>query len=193
MSKAVFLDRDGVINKMNFNPDNNEFEPPFRKEDLQLYEGVIESIKKMEDNGFLLFLISNQPDYAKGKTGLENLAEVHDELNRIFIKNNINFSEYYYCYHHPDGIVPEYSVECECRKPGNYFVIKAIQEYGIERKDSWFVGDRDKDVQCGIRSGLRTIRIQSNYYDYKNKTDADFVVSDLEKAAEIILSNNKKQ
>ena len=192
MNKAVFLDRDGVINRMIFNNERKEYEPPFKKEDLELYDGVIESLKKLQNNGFILFVISNQPDYAKGKASLESLAEVQDELQKIFIKNGIRFSEYYYCYHHPDGKVPEYSIECECRKPGNYFVKKAITGYDINKDDSWLIGDRDKDVECGIKSGLRTIRIASGYYEYKNKRDADYVVSDLNKAVEIILLNSKK-
>lgn len=192
MSKAVFLDRDGVINKMIFTNERKEYEPPYRKEDLKLYDGVIESLKKLQDSGFKLFLISNQPDYAKGKASLENLAEVQDELQKIFIKNEIRFSEYYYCYHHPDGTVPEYSIECECRKPGNYFVLKAFSEYNISNESSWFIGDRDKDVECGIKSGLRTIRIESGYYEYKSKRDADYVVSDLNEAVETILLNSKK-
>ncbi|MBK8553763.1 MAG: HAD-IIIA family hydrolase [Ignavibacteria bacterium] len=151
MNKAVFLDRDGVINRMIFNNERKEYEPPFKKEDLELYDGIIESLKKLQNNGFILFVISNQPDYAKGKASLESLAEVQDELQKIFIKNGIRFSEYYYCYHHPDGTVPEYSVKCECRKPGNYFVKKAITGYDINKDDSWLIGDRDKDVECGIK------------------------------------------
>lgn len=192
MSKAVFLDRDGVINKMIFNNERKEYEPPYKKEDLRLYSGVIESLKKLQDDGFILFVISNQPDYAKGKTSLESLTEVHGELDNILKKNNINISEYYYCYHHPDGTVPGYSIKCECRKPGNYFVMKAVSGYDIDKDDSWFIGDRDKDIECGINSGLRTIRIISGYYEYKSKRDADYVVSDLNEAVETILLNSKK-
>lgn len=191
MEKAVFLDRDGVINKMNYNFNTKEYEPPFKKEDLCLYEGVLESIKKLQDKEFKLFLVTNQPDYAKGKTSLENLTEVHNELHRILTGNNIFFTEYYYCFHHPVGIVPEYSIDCNCRKPKNYFVMKAIAEHDIEKEKSWFVGDRDKDVECGISSGLKTIRIQSNYYDYKNKVDADYIAADLKEATGIILKKQK--
>ncbi len=73
MNKAVFLDRDGVINKLVFNSERNEFEPPHSVEDFILYSGVLPFLKKLQENDFLLFIVSNQPDYAKGKTTLENL------------------------------------------------------------------------------------------------------------------------
>lgn len=189
MNKAIFLDRDGVINEMNFNKERKVFVPPYKKEELKIYDGVMESLKNFRENNFKLFLVSNQPDYATGMTGLENLAEVHSELNKILLSNNIDFTEYYYCYHHPAGIIPGYSIECDCRKPKNYFVLKAISDYDIEKEKSWFIGDRDKDVLCGISSGLKTIRIESGYYEYKNKVDADFVVKNLKEASKIILSN----
>jgi D-glycero-D-manno-heptose 1,7-bisphosphate phosphatase len=177
----------GVINEMNFNAERKVSVPPYRKEELKIFDGVIESLKKFQENDFKLFLISNQPDYAMGFTSLESLAEVHNELDRILKANDISFTEYYYCYHHKDGIIPVYSIDCDCRKPKNYFVLKAITEFEIDKEKSWFIGDRDKDVLCGISSGLKTIRIDSGYYEYKNNVDADFVVKDLKEAAKIIL------
>lgn len=191
MSKAIFLDRDGVINEMQYNEARKEFEPAYNKNDLKIYDGVIDALKNFQDVGYKLFIVSNQPDFAKGKTSMEQLREVHDELHRIFSENGIFFTEYYYCYHHPDGIVPEYSIQCDCRKPGNLFVREAIEKYDIDKDSSWFIGDRDKDVECGIGSGLRTIRVKSNYYNYTNKTDADYVVDSLQQAADIILLKQK--
>ena len=191
MNKAVFLDRDGVINKMIFDKEKNEYHPPFRKQDLVIYKGVTEALKELQENDFKLFLVSNQPDYAKGKTGLENLAEVHRELNDRFVENGIFFTDYYYCYHHPDGVIKEYSYDCECRKPKNFFAIKAINDHNIDNNESWFIGDRDKDVECGRRSGMKTIRILSNYYEYKDSKEADHTAADLKEAVRIILTKNK--
>lgn len=192
MNRAVFLDRDGVINKMIFNSIRNEYHPPFSKKDLEIYDGVYDSLKELQENKYMLFLISNQPDYAKGNTGIDNLTDVQSELKKAMADNNIHFTEYYYCYHHPEGVVKEYSYECQCRKPNNYFVLKAAEDYDICLEDSWFVGDRDKDVECGKRSGMRTIRIDSSYYKYSAEYDADYVAEDLREAAGIILSKNKK-
>jgi len=190
MNKAVFLDRDGVLNEMFFNKDSNEYHPPFKASDVKLYAGVVESLKVLQENGYLLFIVTNQPDHAKGKATLDELMNVREEFQRIFSENEIRFSGQYYCFHHPEGIVPAFSGHCDCRKPGNYFVTEAVKDFDIEVRSSWFIGDRDKDIICGTNSGLRTIRIKSNYYEYKNKTDADFVVSDLKDASEIILKNN---
>ena len=190
MSKAVFLDRDGVLNEMYFNKETNEFHPPFEAADVKLYDGVLESLKVLQKNDYLLFIVTNQPDHAKGKASLDDLMNVREEFQRIFNENNIRFSGQYYCFHHPEGIVPEFSGHCDCRKPGNYFVMEAIKDFDVDARSSWFIGDRDKDIICGTNSGLRTIRIRSNYYEYKNKTDADFVVIDLKEASEIILKNN---
>ncbi len=186
MNKAIFLDRDGVINELIYRVERDEYEPPHKKEDLKIFGGVFEALKKFQEEGYKLFLISNQPDYAKGKTTLEKLREVHDELNRIFIENNIVFSEYFYCYHHPDGVVREYSIDCECRKPKTYFVNKAVSEYGIDKNKSWMIGDRDKDIECGINSGLKTVLVNNSINKYT--VTPDFEVSSLIQASKIILS-----
>ncbi|HMQ68743.1 MAG TPA: HAD-IIIA family hydrolase [Ignavibacteria bacterium] len=189
MSKAVFLDRDGVLNEMYYSKDRKEFHPPYDAADVKLFDGVLESLKVLRKNDYLLFMITNQPDHAKGKATLEKLMDVREEFQRIFSENDIRFSGQYYCFHHPEGIVAEFSGHCDCRKPGNYFVIEAVNDFDVDVRSSWFIGDRDKDIICGTNSGLRTIRIKSNYYEYKNKTDADFVVNDLKEATEIILTN----
>lgn len=160
MKRAVFLDRDGVLNEPVMNPATGEFEPPHSPEDLILFPGVIESLLILQDAGFALFLVSNQPDYAKGKTTLEDIHAVHDRLDRMLTSAGIRFREYYYCYHHPEGIVPEYSYACECRKPGPFFLLKAARDYGIDLQNSWMIGDRESDIRCGIAAGTRTILIE---------------------------------
>jgi D-glycero-D-manno-heptose 1,7-bisphosphate phosphatase len=182
--KAVFLDRDGVINKLVFNEENNEYEPPHNVKDLLLFDWTINSLKNFQSAGYLLFIVSNQPDYAKGKTTLDNLKEVHKFLHKLFEKNDINFTNYYYCYHHPDGIVPEYSIKCDCRKPNNKNVIKAIERYNIDENKSWFIGDRESDIICGNNSGLKTIYINNNNLKCNI---ADYNAQNLKEAEKIIL------
>ncbi|MEP7145751.1 MAG: HAD-IIIA family hydrolase [bacterium] len=186
MSKAIFLDRDGVINELIYSAERNEYEPPHKAEDLKIIDGVFDALYKFQEDGYKLFLISNQPDYAKGKTSLEKLYEVHNELNKKLTDKKIKLTEYFYCYHHPEGIVPEYSIECECRKPGTYFISKAVLDYSIEKENSWMIGDRDKDIECGINSGLRTVLIKSEIN--KNTVKPDYQVLNLKQASELILS-----
>ncbi|OGI20267.1 MAG: hypothetical protein A3B68_05440 [Candidatus Melainabacteria bacterium RIFCSPHIGHO2_02_FULL_34_12] len=189
--KAVFLDRDGVINYPVFNPNTNEYEAPYNEKDLKLFPGVIESLKKLLTLNYKLFLISNQPDYAKGKTTLENLNVVHQRLHSILLENNIKFDEYYYCYHHPQGKVAEYTVSCECRKPGNFFLKKAKLTFGLDLSKSWMIGDRDSDIYCGQSMELKTIQVMQQIPDNKaGHSKPDFKATGLKEAVIIIGKNS---
>ena len=188
---AIFLDRDGVINYPVFNPKTNEFEAPHNETDFKLFDGVINSLKLLQKLSFKLFLVSNQPDYAKGKTTLENLYAVHKRMDNIFRQSNITFSEYYYCYHHPKGIVPGYSIICECRKPGNLFLRQAQLKYGLDLINSWMIGDRDMDIMCAQSLGLKSILIKSDSSGSLSKSRPDFKAGSLVEAVEIISKSNK--
>jgi D-glycero-D-manno-heptose 1,7-bisphosphate phosphatase len=188
MKKAVFLDRDGVLNELVPNPLTGEYEPPHSPDDLIIFPDVIESLRILQNAGFELFLISNQPDYAKGKTPLENLQAVHAKLDRIVRSEGIRFREYYYCYHHPQGKVPEYSFECECRKPKPFFILMAAKRYTLDLSRSWMVGDRDSDIECGKAAGTKTIMIENpQSLKYRTSSQPDFTVANLIDALHIIL------
>jgi len=188
MKKAAFLDRDGVLNELVPNPATGEYEPPHSPDDLIIFPDVIESLRILQDAGIELFLISNQPDYAKGKTTLENLQAVHAKLDRIVRSEGIRFREYYYCYHHPQGKVPEYSFECECRKPKPFFILMAAKRYSIDLSKSWMIGDRDSDIECGKAAGTKTIMIENpQSLKYRTSNQPDFTVANLIDALQIIL------
>lgn len=188
MKKAVFLDRDGVLNELVLNTPTGEYEPPHSPEDLILFPHVIESLRVLQAAGFDLFLVSNQPDYAKGKTPLEMIHAVHTRFDHILTSGGIHFREYYYCYHHPNGIVPEYSFVCECRKPNPYFLLKAARDYGIDLKNSWMIGDRDSDIECGKAAVTRTIMIEELHsVGYRGSAGPEYQVGDLRDAVRIIL------
>jgi len=185
---AVFLDRDGVINELILNPATGEYEPPHSPDDLVLVYDVISSLCTLQDHGCALFLVSNQPDYAKGKTTLDQLRAVHERLDYILKKNRIYFREYYYCYHHPQGIVPEYSIICQCRKPNPYFIFKAVRDYGIDLARSWMVGDRDSDIECGHAAGIRTILIHNPHSSgYQGSSHPEFVSANLKEAVRLMI------
>ena len=185
--KAVFLDRDGVLNELVWNIKSNEFEAPHKSSDYKLLPGVIDSLKELLNLNYKLFVVTNQPDYAKGKTTLEDLKLVHEKMHSIFKENNVNITEYYYCYHHPQGIVPAYSIACECRKPGNLSLRQASLKYGLDMANSWMIGDRDGDIECGQASCVRTIMIKVEQ-SLKNamKSRPDYKVNNLQEAVEII-------
>lgn len=187
MNAAVFLDRDGVINYPVFNTSTNEYEAPFKPEDFKLFPDVIESLRELINLGYKLFLISNQPDYAKGKTSLENLKLVHEKMHSIFTKENIKFFEYFYCYHRIGGIVPEYSIKCECRKPGNLFLRQAKEKYSLDLAKSWMIGDRDVDIYCGQSLAVKTILITLKHSEsHASQSKPDFKAEDLQRAVGII-------
>lgn len=191
MKPAVFLDRDGVINELVLNPNTGEHEPPHYPEDLIIFPNVIESLRILQDAGFDLFIVSNQPDYAKGKTSLENIHAVHNKLAQIFTEEEIHFQDYYYCYHHPQGIIPRYSFSCECRKPKPYFILRAAHTYGIDLMSSWMIGDRDSDIECGKNAGTKTIAIENIHsIQTRGKVTPHFSVANLKEAAKLILNDN---
>ena len=187
MDKAIFLDRDGVINYPVLNPKTNEYEAPANKDDFKLFPGVMEALKELQKSDYKLFLVSNQPDYAKGKTALENLHLVHNKMDSILKENNIVFTEYYYCYHHPKGIIPEYSFECKCRKPGNLFLTQAQIKYKLDFLKSWMVGDSDLDIFCGQSAGVRTILVKTKESAHRiGESTPEHIVNNLQEAVEVI-------
>jgi D-glycero-D-manno-heptose 1,7-bisphosphate phosphatase len=191
MRRAVFLDRDGVINRLALNPFNNEYESPHSVEDFELYPWTIDSLSRLQQMGYLLFLVSNQPSYAKGKTSMENLHAIQAQLHQLLIQANINFAEYYYCFHHPQSLVPELASTCGCRKPGTLFLQQARDKYRLDLAASWFVGDQDSDIFCGQKAGNRTILVlEKDSAPKRGKSSPDFFAQELREAAEIIIQES---
>ena len=192
--RAVFLDRDGVLNALVFNAERNEYEPPHKSDELIILPGVISSLKRLQTEGYMLFLVSNQPDYALGKAKMSALKLVHSKFASIMRLEGVRFKKYYYCYHHPNGIVPRYSFDCECRKPKPFFLIKAGAEYNMNLSASWMIGDTDKDIRSGKAAGVRTILLD---YELSSKqrttTNPDYEAKDLNKAVDTIININQME
>ena len=173
--RAVFLDRDGVINRHVYYSRTGEWEAPLRPEDFELYPWTLEALRRLQAAGLPLFLVTNQPAHAKDKTTLEDLRGVHAVLEGQLNGAGITFREFYYCFHHPQGVITEYSGPCECRKPSPHFLNQAHDAHGIVLEDSWMVGDRDTDVFCGQAVGVRTIQVWPDHPDAKaGKAHPDF-------------------
>jgi D-glycero-D-manno-heptose 1,7-bisphosphate phosphatase len=185
LARAVFLDRDGVINKNVYYEHTGEWEAPLSPDHFEIADGVLDVLCELQSTGFLLFVVSNQPNYAKGKATMETLNAIHQRLVVTLDQAGVRFSEFYYCYHHPEGVVPSLSFECECRKPSPHFLLHAANEFNINLAESWIVGDRDTDVECGHAVGMRAIRIIDELGNGSEK--ADYNTLDLAAAAKIIL------
>lgn len=192
MKKAVFCDRDGVLNKLVFREERKEFEPPHSPEELKFFEKVLDGLLLLQESGFEIFVVSNQPDFAKGKTGYTDIISVSDKFKNVIKENGIKIREYYYCFHHPEAVLDDLRVRCECRKPGTKFVEEAINKYDIERKDSFFIGDRNSDILCGRRAGLKTILVKNPDSDYKeDENKPEFESDSFFEAVKIIINNTK--
>jgi D-glycero-D-manno-heptose 1,7-bisphosphate phosphatase len=189
LKRAVFLDRDGVLNCNVLNPATGEYESPGKAEDFKLCPNVMPALCDLREAGFSLFLVSNQPNFAKGKSTLEDLRAVHSRLVAALQAAGVGFADYYYCFHHPQGKAEGYSGRCECRKPSPYFLMKARDAFGVSLAHSWMVGDRATDIACGIAAGAKTIRVKEDHPATRaaNEPKADFEAADLAGAAEIIV------
>ena len=153
--KAIFLDRDGVINKyVGFLRNIDEFE---------LLEGVSEAIKRINDSGYLAIVVTNQPVIARGEVTYEELTEIHHKMETLLGQDGAYLDEIYYCPHHPhkgyEGEVPELKIECECRKPKPGMLLQAAKDFNIDLEKSWMVGDSDTDIEAGKNAGCQTFLV----------------------------------
>src|ERR1700751_3374323 len=183
--RAVFLDRDGVINRNILNPATGDHEAPLTAADFALAPGAHKALQRLQRPGFLLFLVSNQPNYAKQKSSLDELHSIDAAFQRELEAMHVKLAASYYCFHHPNGDVLEYSGECACRKPSPYFLLRASREFALDPARSWMVGDRQTDILCGQFAGVRTIRISPDGERCENPIP-DMRAPDLAAAAEII-------
>ena len=153
--KAIFLDRDGTINKhIGF----------LRKpEELELLAGAAEAIKLINSSGYLAIVITNQPVIARGEVTVEELNVIHNKLETELGKQGAYIDGLYYCPHHPDkgyaGEVPELKIECSCRKPKPGMILRAAKDFNIDLSRSWMIGDDGRDIGCGKNAGCKTALI----------------------------------
>lgn len=157
--RAVFLDRDGCINELVLYRGTGDYEAPYSIEDVHIMPGAIEATKLLYYAGFKLFIVSNQAGYAKGKASLEAHKQVANKIEHKMILGGVPIACVYCCYHHAQGVVPEVSIQCECRKPGTKFLELARDHYDLDMSESWMIGDSDSDIKCGQRAGCRTISV----------------------------------
>lgn len=186
---AIFLDRDGVLNQLVHNPATGRMESPLHPGDVHLVDGVVPALRRLQQAGYSLILVSNQPNYALGKSTLDTLSSIHARLITELLYAGIRFRRFCYCLHHPKGVVPGYSGLCVCRKPSPWFLLRARDDFGFSLSSCWMIGDQPTDAQCGRAAGVRTIRIDSGMLHESRRSSpaADYLAWGLSEAAEIIL------
>lgn len=155
--KAIFLDRDGTLNKYaGFLRNIDEFE---------LISGTEEAIRKINESGYLAIVVTNQPVIARGEVSLEELDMIHNKMETLLGIKGAYLDAIYYCPHHPHkgykGELTEYKIECECRKPKTGMLLKAAADFNIDLSQSWMVGDSENDIQAGNAAGCKTALVSS--------------------------------
>jgi D-glycero-D-manno-heptose 1,7-bisphosphate phosphatase len=175
--KAIFLDRDGTINKyVGFLRKIDEFE---------LVPGAAEAIKLINESGYLAIVVTNQPVIARGEVTTSRLREIHNKMETMLGAEGAYIDALYYCPHHPDkgfqGEVIELKIDCDCRKPKPGLLFRAAQDFNIDLDNSWMIGDGKNDVGAGKAAGCRTVLIGEEDYGQ------DVTVSSLLEAVEKIV------
>jgi D-glycero-D-manno-heptose 1,7-bisphosphate phosphatase len=179
---AVFLDKDGTL----------LFDVPYNADParMALMPLAAHGCKLLADAGFALVVTSNQDGVARGLFQPEKLAVVEARLRQLLAAEGVALDAVYFCPHHPDGVVPEYAVECACRKPAPGLLLRAAAARGYDLASSWAVGDILHDVEAGRRAGCRTVLV-----DVGNETEWDltprrmphYIADDMAEAARYIV------
>ena len=170
--KAIFLDRDGVINKhIGFLRHIDDFE---------LIEGVSHAIRHINQSGHLAVVVTNQPVIARGEVTWDELHEIHQKMETLLGKEGAYIDGLYICPHHPDkgfeGERPEYKFDCDCRKPKPGLLLQAAKDFNIDLSQSYMIGDSSTDVEAGQNAGCcMSIQIETNVPNALQKAIQDIV------------------
>jgi D-glycero-D-manno-heptose 1,7-bisphosphate phosphatase len=152
---TCFLDRDGVIIE--------EVYYLALPEQVRLIPGSAAAIARLNRAGIAVVVVTNQSGVAQGYFPESRVAEIHKRLDELLTAEAARVDRYLYCPHHPEARLPEYRIECECRKPRPGMLLRAAAEMGLDLKRSWMVGDKLIDLQAGIAAGCRPVLVRTGY------------------------------
>ena len=147
-NKAIFLDRDGVINK-------NRDDYVKSTKELEIFSNIGKEILKLKMKGFLIIVITNQSVINRKIITIRELEEIHSTIQKFLMKSKTSIDKFYFCPHRPDE-------NCDCRKPKPGLILQAINEFSIDASKSWMVGDSKTDIQAGEKAGCKTILLKKN-------------------------------
>ncbi|OCZ49445.1 D-glycero-beta-D-manno-heptose 1,7-bisphosphate 7-phosphatase [Dehalobacter sp. TeCB1] len=172
MNKAVFLDRDGTI--------NIEKNYLYKEDEFVFIEGAAQAIKILHEMGYKVIVITNQAGVARGYYTEDDVIKLHHYLDAELRKHHTHIDAYYYCPHHPEGVIPKYSRTCHCRKPNTGMIDQAVADFEIDLKESILIGDKETDILTGKNAGVKyTILVRSGHLINEAGTEADAVYDDL--------------
>ncbi len=191
MNKAVFLDRDGTVNE--------EVGYLTDIEKLRLINGAGAAIKRLNEAGYTVVLVTNQSGVARGYFPETLVHEAHARLREMLQREGARIDAVYYCPHHPTAGNSHYTLDCDCRKPRTGLIDRAVKELDIDKRHSYMVGDKWSDVELGQRAGVHTVLVMSGFApdDPGNKRpdnigDPDCIAHSLSEAADWIIEREAK-
>ncbi len=183
---AIFIDRDGTL--------VSQVDLLHKPEDLEVFPFSSAAIKKINDSDYLAILCTNQPVVARNLCTFEDLRSIHNKLETLIGRDHAFLNDIYFCPHHPDGGYSgenvAFKIACDCRKPNTGMIKRAVEEYNVDIKSSWFIGDTTTDIQTGIDAGMHTILVRTGKggRDGKFSSPPDFIFDDLKAAVDFILN-----
>lgn len=178
--KAVFIDRDGTINV--------EKGYVYKIEDFELITGSLEALKLLTQHGIKIYLITNQAGIAKGYFTEGDFGKLTDFMTHQFHKEGVKLEKVLYCPHHPEGIIPEYSLKCNCRKPGTELVEIILKQEGFQPSEVALIGDKNSDIEAGAKLGIKTYLVLTGYgLEHRMSTKASYIKKNLYAAVQHLL------
>ncbi|MDH7506755.1 MAG: HAD family hydrolase [Candidatus Thermoplasmatota archaeon] len=195
--KAIFLDRDGVINELIYYDEIGIIDSPFTVKQFKLLPDVEKALKKFKKLGFKTIIVSNQPGIAKKNFTIETFEKIREKMKKELQKKGTSIDFEYYCFHHPYGKIKKFRKNCECRKPKPGLLVTAAKEHNIDLSSSWMIGDGITDIQAGNAAGCKTVLIGRMKCDLckimeSKKVKPDFIAPNLFKASLIIQKQERK-
>jgi D-glycero-D-manno-heptose 1,7-bisphosphate phosphatase len=184
MNKAIFLDKDGTLVK----------DVPYNVDpELVSYSGfAVEALKLLQQEGYLLIVITNQSGVARGYFKEPELTLLFDSIKLDMATHGIQITGFYYCPHLPDAVVPDFSKHCQCRKPAPGMMLQASADFNIDLNRSWMIGDILDDMEAGNRAGCKTILLDAGNeteWEINSYRSPDYYADNLIAAAQIILND----
>lgn len=190
-SRAVFLDRDGVVNELVYYPEHSIVDSPFTPAQFRQFNGVARAVNEFHRLRFKVVIASNQPGVAKGHMSWEMFERVRMKMKEELAKEGAFIDGEYYCFHHPEAKVEELRRNCDCRKPKPGLLLRAASELDIDLSQSWMIGDGLTDLKAGKSAGCKTILIGKTKCELCHLMDGmeirpDFITADLFEAAQAV-------